>query len=70
MKSGYNICYRKNYLQNAYIIPDALTDMALMYKDCYNLTGSPICGSNVVNMAYSYCSCNNLTGSPVCGDKV
>jgi hypothetical protein len=45
--------------------------MARAYGGCYlNLTGSPVCGSNVTNMSGTYSSCNKLTGSPVCGSKV
>jgi hypothetical protein len=44
--------------------------MSYTYYECYNLTGSPICGHNVTNMSYAYHSCKNLTGSPVCGSNV
>jgi hypothetical protein len=44
--------------------------MAYAYYQCYNLTGSPVCGDNVTSMAETYNGCQKLTGSPVCGDKV
>ena len=39
------------------------------YKFCWSLTGSPVCGDNVIDMsgAYQY---SGVTGSPVCGPKV
>ena len=40
------------------------------YRYCSNLTGSPVCGNNVINMHMTYQSCFNLIGSPVCGDNV
>jgi hypothetical protein len=40
------------------------------YHNCYNLTGSPVCGENVTNMDAAYYLCSNLTGSPVCGENV
>ena len=47
-----------------------VTNMSNTYRNCRNLTGSPVCGNNVTNMAYAYSNCTNLTGSPVCGKKV
>ena len=44
--------------------------MVNTYYSCSNLTGSPVCGKNVVNMAGAYSYCNNITGSPVCGENV
>ena len=44
--------------------------MARTYRNCINLTGSPVCGNNVTNMINAYQNCKNLTGSPVCGEKV
>ena len=44
--------------------------MDYTYYNCTNLTGSPVCGSNVTNMGYTYWGCRNLTGSPVCGNSV
>jgi len=40
------------------------------YYNCFNLTGSPVCGDNVTNMSCAYHNCRNLTGAPVCGDNV
>ena len=41
-----------------------------LFSNCYNLTGSPICGNNVTDMYSTYSNCPNLTGSPVCGPNV
>ena len=43
---------------------------AYWFTNCYNLTGSPVCGVSVQNMHSTYLNCYNLTGSPVCGDNV
>lgn len=51
-------------------IPSSVTIISNTYSGCSNLTGSPVCGNNVVNMHKAYYCCNNLTGSPVCGEKV
>ena len=40
------------------------------YYDCYNLTGSPVCGNNVTDMSWAYTGCSSLTGSPICGGNV
>ena len=48
----------------------SLRNIAYAYYNCYNLTGSPVCGNNVTNMYMTYSGCYNLTGSPVCGDNV
>lgn len=37
--------------------------MGYAYKDCHNLTGSPVCGKNVTGMAYTYYNCTNLHGN-------
>ena len=47
-----------------------VTNMAYAYRNCTNLTGSPVCGNKVTNMYSAYYSCTNLTGSPVCGNNV
>ena len=47
-----------------------VTTMGQTFKNCKNLTGSPVCGANVTNMSDTYSSCYKLTGSPVCGDNV
>ena len=47
-----------------------LTNMHYTYYNCYNLTGSPVCGPNVTSMYSTYYNCSNLTGSPVCGPNV
>jgi YHS domain-containing protein len=44
--------------------------MYYTYRNCHNLTGNPVCGSNVTDMHDTYFSCHNLTGSPVCGNNV
>ena len=44
--------------------------MVNTYRNCYNLTGSPVCGNNVTNMWYTYENCVNLTGDAVCGPNV
>ena len=44
--------------------------MYYTYDGCTNLTGSPVCGPNVVSMPGAYRNCSNLTGSPVCGNYV
>ena len=44
--------------------------MESAYYNCRNLTGSPVCGDNVIDMSSTYYNCHNLTGSPVCGAKV
>ena len=48
----------------------SLRNMAYAYFECYNLTGSPVCGNNVTDMRYTYFNCINITGSPVCGNNV
>lgn len=47
-----------------------ITNITYTYYNCFNLTGSPICGNNVTNMYGTYSNCNKLTGSPVCGSNV
>ena len=37
-----------------------VTNMAYAYRNCCNLTGSPVCGNNVTDMAYAYYNCKNL----------
>ena len=37
--------------------------MAGAYYNCFNLTGSPVCGNNVINMASAYSGCYNLYGN-------
>ena len=44
--------------------------MYYTYSNCYNLTGSPVCGNNVREMQNTYHNCRNLTGSPACGNNV
>lgn len=44
--------------------------MSNAYTNCYNLTGSPICGNNVSTMMNAYNNCFNLTGTPACGENV
>ena len=39
------------------------------YKNCWNLTGQPVCGPNVVNICNAYYNCFNLTGTPVFGNN-
>lgn len=45
-------------------------NIAYLYYQCQNLTGSPVVGNNVTNMSNAYSFCDNLTGSPVCGNNV
>ena len=35
---------------NSCAIPNNITNMNSIYINCYNLTGSPICGDNVFDM--------------------
>ena len=44
--------------------------MSGAYKNCHNITGSPVCGDNVTDISSAYYNCYNLTGSPVCGNNV
>ena len=53
-----------------YNIYNDITNMAEAFVNCTNLTGNPVCGSNVTDMNSAYYNCRNLTGNPVCGDKV
>ena len=57
-------------LTNVSYMSDDITNMFRTYRDCINLTGSPVCGPNVTTMQMTYYNCYNLTGSPVCGDNV
>ena len=43
---------------------------SIVFSNCYNLTGSPVCGPKVTDMSYVYYNCFNITGSPVCGNNV
>ena len=47
-----------------------ITNMSNAFYDCFQLTGSPVCGPNVVDMSGTYCYCVNLTGNPACGNNV
>ncbi len=49
---------------------NTITDMNNSFANCYNLTGTPICGPNVTNMNSTYYQCYNLTGPAVCGPNV
>ena len=40
------------------------------YQGCTNLTGSPVCGNNVLYLVDAYRDCINLTGAPTCGERV
>lgn len=41
---------------------DYVNNMANAYNNCWNLTGSPVCGDKVTNMANAYYCCYNLSG--------
>ena len=49
---------------------DLVKNLANTYDGCWNLTGSPVCGPNVIDMSGTYNCCSNITGSPVCGNNV
>lgn len=49
---------------------DYVTNMLSAYQNCTNLTGSPVCGDNVIDMQNAYADCHNITGRPVCGNNV
>jgi hypothetical protein len=44
--------------------------MYATYRDCINLTGSPVCGNIVNNMSSTYNGCTNLTGPAIIGPNV
>ena len=52
------------------LVMDKVTYMRQSYSNCLNLTGSPVCGSNVIDFVSTYYNCRNLTGQPVCGRNV
>ena len=73
-----SICGWFNYSSNMVANIDNFTNLNMKkviymnnaYTNCRNLTGSPVCGENVINMVYAYYGCVNLTGSPACGENV
>lgn len=40
----------------------SLENMSKAFRNCTNLTGSPICGPNVINMYQTYANCYNIQG--------
>ena len=57
-------------ITSIYKIGNAIENMDNAFCSCYNLTGSPVCGPNVINMSNAYYCCNKLNGEPVCGPNV
>lgn len=51
-------------------IDNSVTDIAYIFKDCYNIKISPKCSIATTNMHWAYTNCYNIIGSPVCGDNV
>ena len=83
---NYKLIYLNEFMQNfaydSYHLKLNLTEfyskcndslvinMANAYRNCLNLTGSPVCGPNVTDMNNTYANCHRLEGSPVCGPNV
>jgi hypothetical protein len=44
--------------------------MRSAYRNCRNLTGSPVCGDKVTDMGTAYELCKNLVGPAICGSNV
>ena len=47
-----------------------MTNMGYCYRNCFNLTGNPVCSPNTINFFGTYGNCYNLSGDPVCGNNV
>ena len=64
-----NSHFYSNALRNPECGP-AVLNMANVFENCMNLTGSPNVGPNVLYMQGSYLNCRRITGSPVIPSKV